>query len=314
MKMLISLALLMPWTVFACLELGDETPRDHATRTGGDNRAAQDLRNSMAVSPRELTAQAKFGEARTEAQKRQAEAVNKIYAGDLEGAIALLKGIEDRSPGQHSTAVNLGTAYELKGDNVNALKWITAGIERNSGSHHGTEWLHILILKAKIEAAKHPDRPLVSHIVWVPEGMASGSMILVHGENHSAEYIRSALAYQLSERLVFMKPKDPYVADLLYSYALIEANLSAVENGLGLLQLAREYGFPDEDLLKRQEQRFQSVVQHQRVKSLALVLLGVVTLMLLTDYCRRRKEFFIRCLVHFKARRAALTAAARTAD
>jgi Flp pilus assembly protein TadD len=41
-------------------------------------------------------------------------------------------------PGNYQVAANLGTAYELLGDDENALVWIRKGIERNPDSHYGT--------------------------------------------------------------------------------------------------------------------------------------------------------------------------------
>jgi hypothetical protein len=60
----------------------------------------------------------------------------------------------------------------------------------------------------------------------------------------------------LHERLLFVKPRDPYVADLLFSFAVIESNLGTSENALGLVRMAREYGFPDQALLRQHERKY----------------------------------------------------------
>ena len=73
-----------------------------------------------------------------------------MYLGRATDAVALLEKLETERPGEYFVAANLGTAYELSGNNQKALKWITEGIRRNPDSHEDTEWLHARILKAKI--------------------------------------------------------------------------------------------------------------------------------------------------------------------
>ena len=68
-----------------------------------------------------------------------------------EEAIELYLDIEKIKPNRYSTASNIGTAYELIGQNENALKWIKKSVELDPKSHNGSEWIHIKILEAKIK-------------------------------------------------------------------------------------------------------------------------------------------------------------------
>jgi tetratricopeptide (TPR) repeat protein len=81
-------------------------------------------------------------------------AVALIHLGDVKNAIAILEELETKTPGQYVTAANLGTAYELNGENQKALDWIKQGINRKSESHYGTEWLHVKILETKLAMEK----------------------------------------------------------------------------------------------------------------------------------------------------------------
>ncbi len=291
MKSLFLLGLL-PSTMFACLWVDGTTIDGHRKQVSGA-RTVDMLRRAMSVNPREVTASQKFGESKTEMQSSEAEAVNKVFSGDLNAAITLLKKLEEKVPMQYSTAANLGTAYELSGDNVSALKWITDGMRLNPDSHDGTEWLHALILEAKIEAAKHPEHPTTARLLDVPEKMQADTQIQVRGKSYSAREIQHALLHQLNERLVFVKPKDRYVADLLYSYALIEANLSSVEDGLSMLKLSREYGFSDEELLNLRQEQYKSLVKAAHLKWSGKMALFIGGAILLLYYCYRRKWFFL---------------------
>lgn len=289
MKALIILIVLLHSTLPACLWVKGTTINGWTHAVSGYGVARQ-LQQSMEISAAELYSRGKFIIGTEAPDKAESESIKHIIAGDLDTAITILKKLETDFPGDYSTAANLGTAYELIGDNANALKWIAEGIHRNEDSHYGTEWLHALILKAKIASAKEPDQALKVHLIEVPKSMNSDTIISVDGVNRSMSDVRSAMIYQLHERMVFVKPRDPYVADLLYSLALIEAHLSTVETGLELLELARQYGFPDVALLEEQKQSFQFIITMAGIKWYGLWIVGGGLFLYL---CYRQKWFFL---------------------
>jgi tetratricopeptide (TPR) repeat protein len=165
------------------------------------------------------------------------------HTGEAAEAVTLLEQIETEKPGLYVTAANLGTAYELNGNDEKALEWIKKGIERNPESHEGTEWLHVRILEAKLalksdtnwleansilgprtivdptDKAAHPDR---YDLMIIEPGLrigpaAAGNFAVTgnRGEKLTPEQIEKALMYQLHERLQFVKPPDAIVGDLL---------------------------------------------------------------------------------------------------
>jgi hypothetical protein len=89
-------------------------------------------------------------------QTRNDYAVTLIHLGQVAEALKLLREIEGQQPGLYATAANIGTALELSGDNVEALRWIRESIRRNAKAHEGTEWVHVAILEAKLAQAKDP--------------------------------------------------------------------------------------------------------------------------------------------------------------
>ena len=137
-----------------------------------------------------------------------------IYLGRPAQAIAVLLALEAMRPGVYTTASNLGTAYELTGNLEMAVKWIGEGVARNATSHDGTEWLHLAILRAKIQ--------LRSDKVW----LARHSVLDVADKRDAAEIVR-AIEYQLNERLNFVQPTDGVVCDLFYQAARL---LDGVDN------------------------------------------------------------------------------------
>jgi hypothetical protein len=155
----------------------------------------------------------------------------------------LLKKLEQEQPGHYFVAANLGTAYELTGNNTEALRWINEGIKRNPASHSGTEWLHAKILEAKI-AQQKDSKFFDNHSVLelqpgqIKESIALGTRTI------SPKELMDAIIYQLGERLQFVKPPDPAIASLLFDYAAIEAATASMESAKHILELAAKYGYP----------------------------------------------------------------------
>lgn len=190
------------------------------------------------------------------------DAVILMLQGKYEESIKKLLELNQRHPNKYSIASNLGTAYELNGENEKALKWITEGIKRDANSHYGTEWLHQLILKLKIEERQNKDFLQTKRAIPLPEKFKLDDNITIDNQTHTISDIQKALGYQLRERLVFVKPTEQIVADLLYTNARIEAQLSTVEEGLKYLELAEIYSFANPKLLEEKRAYYQHIVEH----------------------------------------------------
>ena len=178
--------------------------------------------------------------------KRNDDAVALIFLGRAAEAVEVLNKLESERPGEYFIAANLGTAYELAGNNQEALRWIKEGIRRNPDSHEGTEWLHAKILEAKIEADKDPSyftRSSVLQLQNVKMSSRSNEVFLA-GEKRRVRDIERALQYQLEERFQFVKQADPAVASLLYDYAVIERQAGVLEFARDLARMAAEFGCP----------------------------------------------------------------------
>lgn len=166
-----------------------------------------------------------------------------MYQGRAKEAIPLLQQLEKEKPGEYYVAANLGTAYELAGNNEQALHWINEGIRRNPADHEGTEWLHARILESKIALQKDPLYFTHNSVLQLhPEDATKP--ITANGKTFGTDQVKKAIEYQLSERMQFVKPPDPAVASLLFDYSAIEAATGTLEDAKGILKLAVEYGYP----------------------------------------------------------------------
>jgi|GEM_PF-1805758 len=174
------------------------------------------------------------------------------HTGEAAEAVRLLEEIEAEKPGLYATAANLGTAYELSGDNEKALQWIREGIVRNADSHERSEWLHVMILQAKLAIAQDP-KWLESHSVLQWDGrpapdkhldpaLVANSISGNRGEKLSVEQVKAALIYQLHERLQFVQAPDVVVGALLLDLGdMIGAEKSGQGGARGVFQLASQY-------------------------------------------------------------------------
>ncbi|MBF0694175.1 MAG: tetratricopeptide repeat protein [Flavobacterium sp.] len=155
-------------------------------------------------------------------------------------AIKIYLQIEKIAPNRYSTASNLGTIYELIGQNEEAFKWIEKSIKINPDSHEGSEWLHLNILKAKIEG-----KPIQGDLlIGLSFGKALSPTTIKTWED--LEKMQKAIFFQLNERISFIKPKDEIIAELLFELANIQMVLKDFYSAIELYKKALSYGLQNE--------------------------------------------------------------------
>lgn len=171
-----------------------------------------------------------------------------IYLGRYNEAKEVYQRIESTHPGRYSTAANIGTLYELLGQNDSALYWIKKAIQIDPSSHMESEWLHAKILEAKING----DRSVNSQFLI---GTTFGSDVKPQTtlSENDLKKLRQAIYYQLYERISFIKPEDKIVGLLLFELGNITALTHDVTSALRIYDKAVEYGFVNDVLKKRYE-------------------------------------------------------------
>lgn len=236
---------------YACLQGEESPPVGKGVKVGGVS--ASDFIRSLVTHEdrtyweRARASSEKLGREHPSPAGRNSLAVALIHLGQVREAVSILEERERKSPGAYATAANLGTAYELAGDNLKALEWIKEGVRRNGDSHYGTEWLHVKILEAKLALAKDP-RWLTKNTVLgadlrAPEDAGRPeSPVTDHlGRPKSLAEVEAALVYQLHERLEFVRPPDPVVADLLFDLSNLLARTRSAEHARAVRGLATGY-------------------------------------------------------------------------
>jgi tetratricopeptide (TPR) repeat protein len=248
------MSLLLAGITIACIQsFGLETPSPPPR--GADLVQAMTVAKPHDWQREKRKLERKIGDSNS-AYDRNDLAVALIHLGDPRRAITILEEIEREEPGRYQTASNLGTAYELAGDDVRALRWIAEGLRRNPTAHIGTEWLHVLILQAKLNVARDP-RWLETHSIL---SMGFGSRLAPNkpyryptgneGKPLDAHMTGNGILYQMRERLQFVKPPEPVVGDILFDYANLLWH-SDPESAAAVYELAIRYGAPRSTLAKQ---------------------------------------------------------------
>ena len=289
------LTIILPVQVRACLWVDGTTLQGSHRRTEG-HFPSSELRRAMAKSPEERIANF-FALLRDDKAgdftQNELEGIQEVLSGNYDQAIDIFTQAETGHPGRYSTAANLGTAYELKGELELALKWIREGIRRNPESHMGTEWLHVEILKTRMKLKDDPGYLRQNHVIVLPDSYSAKTSILIGDGSRTVDEVSESIFYQLEERMIFVKPPDPVVADLLFTFGEIEGRTNVVESGIKLFELANEYGFSNPGLLAGEIGRYKKAIRFGKIKRTGYIVLAVLALILFLIFAWRKKWFFI---------------------
>ncbi len=143
-----------------------------------------------------------------------------LRVGNKKLAVRLLEKLYELYPNEYNVLANLGTAYEVTGKNEKALEFLRKAVAINPGSHFGSEWIHIKILEQKVNPK--PDYTLILGLDAVKDYNAwlSGK---VYNTPITADSLMTQLAYQLHERIGFVRSPDAIVGQLVLDFGDLAA-------------------------------------------------------------------------------------------
>ncbi|OYU96039.1 MAG: hypothetical protein CFE21_06410 [Bacteroidetes bacterium B1(2017)] len=218
-------------------------------------------------------------------------------------AEAVFMRIERQNPNSYATAANLGTMYELMGENQKAYTWLNKAISLDPSSHHGSEWIHLNILKLKLS---EPDSISSMALIRTDFGLEPSPVTSLSKEEIIK--LKDALLFQLNERLSFIKAPDLLVGHLLFDLANVSQLISAEgrAKAYSIYVMAERYGY-NTPLLQLRKQNLRPIktalpVETELAKPNLLVqnknylyaAVGVIILILLvitfSNYRNKKKE------------------------
>lgn len=146
--------------------------------------------------------------------------------------------IEQLQPNRYSTASNVGTIYELIGNNQKALEWINKAIRINPKSHNSSEWLHVKILQAKISGSK-----FITSNFLINTTFGENDEPFTKLTKPEIKALIKTIYYQLNERISFIEPKDEIIGLLLFELGNLALLDGKSEDAISIYMKARQYGF-----------------------------------------------------------------------
>ncbi|MBS1638166.1 MAG: tetratricopeptide repeat protein [Bacteroidetes bacterium] len=144
-------------------------------------------------------------------------------------ALNILAELYKHYPSEYKLASNLGTAYEINGQNDSALKYIKRGLQLNPNDHEGSEWIHVKILETKNELRKNTTYLQSHSILGLSDKQKNDSLVL------------QQLSIQLQERVPFTPAPDPMLADLFNDLGDLSANVKSIEYARAYYLISQKY-------------------------------------------------------------------------
>lgn len=164
-----------------------------------------------------------------------------ILLKQYDKAINLYLEIENIEPNRYSTASNIGTAYELIGQNDKALSWINKSIKINPTAHFNSEWIHSNILQAKIKGDSYINSSFLINTKFTSNSNDFDSPPETKLSQDELRKLSDALYYQLNERVSFIKDKDDIVSNLMFSLGDLNYLQKNYIDAFVIYAIARKY-------------------------------------------------------------------------
>ncbi|MBT1707169.1 tetratricopeptide repeat protein [Fulvivirgaceae bacterium PWU5] len=148
--------------------------------------------------------------------------------GRYRESLAILQDLVKHYPHEYNILSNLGTVYELNNMPDLALRVLRATNKRFPDGHHGSEWVHLKVLEAKLRVRNDPH--------WLEQNRVLDLGITEASPDTSQRFMANMkklwdATYQLHERLPFTRTPDPILANIInelgdaiaIEYSMLEA-------------------------------------------------------------------------------------------
>lgn len=196
-------------------------------------------------------------------------AVLMVKTGTVFHALTIFQRLSLDHPGEYTIAANLGTTYELVGENDSALKYIRKGMQLNPRSHAGSEWVHERILLAKLALRDDPDWLKTHSVLNLSNQMFREKLDWTLGTGRGISQIDTALAikYQLKERIPFTAAPDLIMCSIVSDLAAI-LQLGTPKLSLRYFTLADEYADEKNNSIHSEKLQLRKLIDIQIDKSM----------------------------------------------
>ncbi len=152
-----------------------------------------------------------------------------VRGGKTKEALFIFEKLAEKFPEEYVVIANLGTTYELSGNDEKALEYIRKGLQLNPKSHNGSEWIHVKLLELKIAQKKNPNL------------LQGKSLLQLTTKQKSDNKVRLQILDQLKERFRFCAPPDEIMAALLIDLGDCYKEQLSFEHAKAIYEVAKKY-------------------------------------------------------------------------
>ena len=136
-----------------------------------------------------------------------------FFSKQFSSALELSTRLVARYPKNYSVVITHAAALELNGNIAEATSFMEQAIALNPKSHKGSEWIHVNLLKQRLEgeAGVSP---------WALIGMdLRPDSALVKPDSVDLKALVKQIHYQVNDRMYFTPEHDPLFGALVFAYA-----------------------------------------------------------------------------------------------
>jgi tetratricopeptide (TPR) repeat protein len=185
-------------------------------------------------------------------------AVNLSYIGKPVQAVEILKRLQKKYPDDYNIAANLGTTYELTGNNELALQFIKKSIQLNPDSHEGTEWVHVKILEAKLAMNKDPNWLQTHRVLNTGVTFDAKASDILYDKAYDVEY-------QLQERIPFTPAPDKIMGNVFDELGDLYATQQSIELAYIAYDFSLRYDPADPYGVKKKMDSLKSLLEKNKI-------------------------------------------------
>jgi tetratricopeptide (TPR) repeat protein len=167
-------------------------------------------------------------------------AVLDIVSGDYKAAKSKLLANVDTDANRYNVLANLGVVYEVMGNDDSAKYYVAKALKLNPSSHEGSEWIHLKLLQAKGMGDDWIYKNDIASYEIIRNGTNVMNAKTPAGTFKLYKFIQQ-LSFQLHERMLFVKPKDKIVANLLFTLGKLYYEDRQIKKAQEAFRLAVEY-------------------------------------------------------------------------
>jgi tetratricopeptide (TPR) repeat protein len=163
-------------------------------------------------------------------------AVLELKTGDRKKGVTILEKLYAEHPEEYNIVANLGTAYELTGNDQKALELLKKAMNINYLSHYGSEWIHISILEQKLGPQRY-DKIVDLRFADFGQWIINKDYVF----ERNPDSLKLQLAYQLHERISFIPAPDSVIGHLIMDFADLVAKTDVRDSAIAFYDYAARY-------------------------------------------------------------------------